>query len=422
MRDLALDIGPRNCILTNANVWSPDARWIVYDVRSTAVGEVFDGDRIERVNVETGEVQVLYEARHGAHVGVATYHPIEDAVIFIQGPEKPTTDWSYSAAHRQAIIVYADQPNVAIPLEARDLTPPFTPGALRGGTHVHMFSPDAQCVSFTYDDAIVGNSARNVGVSALGRSVTVPKTHPRNRDGRSFSVIVTETTAHPQPGSDQIGRAYEDAWIGNRGYRRADGKWQSRALAFIGDLSIGNGQTVAELFVVDLPDDLTIAGPQSLCGTTIQFPAPPRGTLQRRLTFTIDRPFPGLQGPRHWPRSSPSGDHIAFLMRDNAGMVQLWTIPTIGGLPRQLTHSPSPIASAFTWSGDGQWIAYIAADAVWVVRTETGQSQRVSLIHENGSLLPLAAIISPDGARIAYQCRSGSANAINQIRVCEISG
>ena len=42
-------------VLTNINVWSPDSRWIVYDVR--AVDSVFDGTRIEKVNVETGEVQ-----------------------------------------------------------------------------------------------------------------------------------------------------------------------------------------------------------------------------------------------------------------------------------------------------------------------------------------------------------------------------
>ena len=45
---------PRSHILTNANVWSPDGEWIVYDVRS---GRGFDGLRIERVNVRTGEVQ-----------------------------------------------------------------------------------------------------------------------------------------------------------------------------------------------------------------------------------------------------------------------------------------------------------------------------------------------------------------------------
>ena len=59
-------------LLTNANVWSPDGEWIVYDVRSDAAGATFDGTRIERVHVPTGRVEVLYESQHGAHCGVAS--------------------------------------------------------------------------------------------------------------------------------------------------------------------------------------------------------------------------------------------------------------------------------------------------------------------------------------------------------------
>ena len=83
---------PHGHVLTNINVWSPDSRWIVYDVRSVDSG--FDGTRIEQVNVETGEVQVLYEARDGAACGVVTYHPREPKVVFIHGPERPSPDWS----------------------------------------------------------------------------------------------------------------------------------------------------------------------------------------------------------------------------------------------------------------------------------------------------------------------------------------
>src|SRR5213595_2327943 len=85
-------------ILTNANVWSPDGRWIAYDTRYAPAGSVFDGCRIERVNADTGEVQVLYESRHGAHCGVVTWSPVEEQVAFILGPEHPTADcWTYGA-------------------------------------------------------------------------------------------------------------------------------------------------------------------------------------------------------------------------------------------------------------------------------------------------------------------------------------
>ncbi|HEY8505901.1 MAG TPA: hypothetical protein VIL46_15055, partial [Gemmataceae bacterium] len=67
-------------ILTNAGVWSPDSEWVVYDVRSDPAGTIFDGTRIERVHVSTGEVQVLYESRDGACCGVATCSPVDDRV------------------------------------------------------------------------------------------------------------------------------------------------------------------------------------------------------------------------------------------------------------------------------------------------------------------------------------------------------
>ncbi|MCX6906825.1 MAG: hypothetical protein NTY01_02155, partial [Verrucomicrobia bacterium] len=71
--ELQVTRGPGGRILTNTGVWSPDSQWIVYDTRSDASGEKFDGNRIEMVNVRSGEVRVLYESRNGAHCGVATF-------------------------------------------------------------------------------------------------------------------------------------------------------------------------------------------------------------------------------------------------------------------------------------------------------------------------------------------------------------
>jgi len=113
--------GPGGRILTNTGVWSPDSEWIVYDTRSDAAGELFDGRRIEIVRVETGEVRVLHEATNGAHCGVATFHPRESMVVFILGPENPTPDWTYNAWHRQGVIVDALNPGRHRNLDARDI-------------------------------------------------------------------------------------------------------------------------------------------------------------------------------------------------------------------------------------------------------------------------------------------------------------
>ena len=183
--------GPGGRILTNTGVWSPDSRWIVYDTRSDAAGDVFDGSRIEMVNIDTGEVKTIYESKHGAHCGVATFHPIEDRVAFILGPENPTPNWQYGISHRQGAIVDVRRPGIAINLDARDLSPPFTPGALRGGSHVHVWEPRGQWVSFTYNDALVEPDIRDVGVSVPTRAVKVRKNHPRNHDGDHFTARAT---------------------------------------------------------------------------------------------------------------------------------------------------------------------------------------------------------------------------------------
>ena len=398
-------------ILTNANVWSPDGEWIVYDVRSDAEGALFDGERIEMVNVTSGEVRRLYTAKNDAKCGVATFNPRQMRVAFILGPEHPTDDWQYGPSHRQGVMVDVDFPERATNLDARDLTPPFTPGALRGGSHVHVWSTDGQWLSFTYNDALLGafkdetdSDLRNVGVGAPHPKVRVKGDHPRNHDGVLFSVLVTRTKANPKPGSDEIKRAFEESWIGTRGYLRPDGTRQKRALAFQGEVVTTQGKTVSEVFVVDVPDDVSrssVDGP--LEGTLTKRPLPPLGTGQRRLTRTENRLFPGIQGPRHWLKSSLDGSQIAFLRRDDVGVVQLWSVSPNGGEPRQITHDPWNIASAFTWNPSGQLLTYVADNSVFVVTTSTGESVRLTPRSVDESApLPLACVFSPDGKRIAF--------------------
>lgn len=419
----------RGHILTNIGAWSPDGQWLVYDTRSDKAGDLFDGSTIERVHVETGEAQILYRSQNGAHCGVATYHPQSDRVVFILGPENPSADWQYCPFHRRGVFVDAAAPLVARNLDARDLTPPFTPGALRGGSHVHVFSPDGQWVSFTYEDHVLSRFAepgpghdlnqRNIGVSVPAGSVRVSKVHPRNHDGECFTVLVTRTVAEPRRGSDEIKRAFEEGWIGCDGYRRADGSWQRRALAFQGQVVTEKGDTISEVFVVDLPDDLTRPGNGPLAGTESRAPSPPAGVVQRRLTFTAHRKHPGLQGPRHWLRSSPDGSRIAFLMKDDAGIVQLWTISPNGGEPRQITRNPWSIASAFSWSPDGNRIGFVMDNSVWTADAATGQCTRLTARTPDASApRPEACIFSPDGRMVAFvRHLADSGQSFNQIFV-----
>lgn len=426
--------GPGGRILTNTGVWSPDSEWIVYDRRSDPAGDNFDGDSIEMVNVRTGEVRELYRAKNGAHCGVATFHPHEWKVVFILGPEHPTADWQYGPFHRQGVIVNVvidkgSAAPVAMSLDARDLTPPFTAGALRGGTHVHVWDAAGDWVSFTYEDhvlaqfaqAMPGNDVnlRNVGVSVPGHAVQVDKGHPRNHDGDYFTVLVTRTTANPKPGSDEIKRACEEGWIGTNGFERVDGTRHHRALAFQGQVVTDRGETISEVFIADLPGDLTQPGDGPLAGTEMRMPFPPKGCVQRRLTFTAERKFPGIQGPRHWLRSSPDGSRIAFLMKDDAGVVQLWTVSPNGGPMRQVTRNPWSIASAFTWSPDGRRVGYAMDNSICVTDVASGKTDRLTARTDDGNApRPEACVFSPDGGKLAYvrRVREGGQPA-NQIFV-----
>lgn len=421
--------GPGGRILTNTGVWSPDSEWIVYDCRPDPAGERFEGTTIEAVHVRTSEIRELYRAKNGAHCGVATFHPTRRAVVFILGPEFPTPDWQYGPYHRQGVVVDWDQPGLARNLEARDLTEPFTPGALRGGTHVHVWHPAGDWVSFTYEDHVLAQfrtatasndvNQRQVGVWVPNPPVKVDRDHPRNHDGTGFAVVVTQTQAAPTPGSDEIARAFEEGWIGTNGYVRPDGTRQRRALAFQGQVAGRSGEPFAEVFVVDLPEDLTRPGRGPLAGTAARAPAPPAGVSQRRVTFTETRRFPGIQGPRHWLRSSPDGSRIATLMKDDSGIVQIWTVSPNGGPPRQLTRNPWPVASAFSWSPDGRYLAHVMDNSVCLSDAATGATRRLTPRSADAlAPRPEACVFSPDGKKIAFVRRRGTGpDAANQICV-----
>lgn len=420
-------------VLTNVNVWSADSAWIVYDTRSR--DDQFSGTTIERVHASSGAVDVLYTAKDQANVGVVTAHPREERVIFIHGPEKPSADWSYGMTRRRGVWIDTAGPRNIRALDAMTYGSHFVPGALRGGSHVHVYSPDGGAVSFTYDDEILARfgadpsnaydvNQRNVAVSVPAGPVRVNRDHPRNHDGEWFSVVVTRTTNVPTPGSDEISRACEEGWIGTNGYLRADGTRQPRALAFQGTVTAASGEKHVEVFVVDLPADLTVAGELPLQGTATRRPAPPAGTKQRRLTFTDARRFPGLAPvPRHWLRSSPDGAAIAFLMKDDAGVVQLWTVSPKGGEPRQITRNPADIASAFTWHPDGLHIAHVMDGSVCLTRVDTGETRRLTPRPSDATDFPrpFACVISPDGRRVAYtRSVAGPAGRFDQIFVLDL--
>ncbi len=417
MQEVMLTSGEKGHMLYHAQYFSPDDQWIVYDTRNddTKIGE---NCCIELVHTETGQVVQLYktqnQTRFGPGVGAATFSPVLDKVLFIHGLRNADALKPYDFTRRTGVAVSLEHPHMPVFVDARDDMQPFTAGALRGGTHAHNWSADGQWISFTYNDAVMQaletkvrigvKDLRMVGVMAPLGPVNVPGADNAERfGGEMFSVVVTIVDDYPIPGSDQIDRAYEEGWVGENGYIRADGIRQERALAFLGDVRDTNGNKVTEVFVVDIPSGVDRKAPgQLLEGTPYTRPSPPRGASQRRLTWTTGNKFPGVQGPRHWLKSTPDGEQIFFLMKDEQENVQVHSVSPRGGRINQVTANAFSVETSFSVSPDGQFLAYGSGGRVFVTHIASGETRPVSPPLGEGQEALQAVNWSSNGKMIAY--------------------
>ncbi len=223
----------KNHDLDNNDNFSPDGKWLVYDTRDE-VTAIAGCSSIERVNIETGKTEVLYQINdnhdYGPGVGAVSYNPVENLVIFIHGipactPEKPYQQW-----RRTGVIISDNHPGIPVNMDARDVTFPYTAGALRGGTHRHEWSRDGKWIGYTYNDAVMKKLEDSTGIKWNLRTIGVSnQQHPvyvdndkggENVNGTWFSTVVVRVVPDPAPGSDEISNAASDSWIGSSGYRK----------------------------------------------------------------------------------------------------------------------------------------------------------------------------------------------------------
>jgi len=408
---------PRNHVLAPWDVWSRNNQWVVYDTRR-GEGGMGSNSNIEKVNVDTGEIVVLYETsdqtEFGPGCGTASYSPVEDKVVFIHGLRNCNAQRPYGFWRRTAVAVDEARPGEPIFIDARDVTHPFTPGSLRGGTHAHEWSGDGKWIGFTYNDAVMAElekrtgmlvELRTIGVATGHRAVQVDgDSEGENVDGIWFSALVVRVVPDPKPGSDEIKRAYNDSWIGTKGYQKPDGRWQ-RARAFQGKVIGKQGKELSEVFVVDVPERIDIPGELGpLEGTPTTFPMPPKGARQRRLTFTEDRTYPGIaQEPRHWLRSTADGSRISYLAQDHQGMNQVFFVSPLEGKPIQVTHHESSVQTTVSWSPDGEQIAYACDNSIYICHVAQGASfGRTTRVTDRSEQPPGIPIWSRDGKKIAF--------------------
>lgn len=413
MKEIQVTHDAKNHDLDNNDNFSPDGKWLVYDTRTEA-GGIGGNASIESVNIETGEIKSLFNVpdnhSYGPGVGAASYHPLENKVMFIHGLANCTEENPYQLWHRTGVIVDVNQPNAPICMDSRDVTFPFTPGALRGGTHRHEWRRDGKWIGFTYNDAIMKKledstgvkwNMRTIGVANQQKPVPVDKDNAgENVNGTWYSVLVVRVTPNPKPGSDEINNAASDSWVGTSGYKKPDGTMQN-ARAFIGSVRDKEGKPVDELFIVDIPDSLNIPGEYGpLEGTLKSFPMPPRGTIQRRLTHTANTHYPGCKGV---VRSSPDGTQIAYIAKDKNGIQQIFTMSPLGGEPVQITDHNSDVQSAVRWSPDNKSIIYLWDNSI--VRCEVSNrpfGERFKRLTAKTAEAPSNLVWSDDGTTIAF--------------------
>ncbi|MCP4376067.1 MAG: DUF3748 domain-containing protein [bacterium] len=374
--------------LSAVQCFSPDDEWIVYDTRIVS-GKLGLSGSLEKVNLQNGKMSVVYktpgQTQYGPGVGAGVYNPVSGSILFTRGLANCNFLRPYGLRRRVGMMLDESEGPSPRAIIARDITPPFTAGALRGGTHEHTWSGDGRWISFTYQDAVLAKldasgrrrlDRRTVGVCGPAGRVRVDHdANGENNDSSMFSVLVVRVDSKPRASSDQIEHAYGDSWVGTNGYIKPDGTRQKRAIAFQGIVLDDAGERVSEAFIVDLPDRIDIPGPLGpLEGTPTTRPVPPKGTTQRRLTHNTKRKYPGIQGPWHWLRSSPDGKWIAYLAKDDSGLAQIHLVSPNGGRGVQLTQNKWAVGSAFNWSPDGRYIAYAMDNSIFITDTQAGDT------------------------------------------------
>lgn len=397
--------------LNTGQVFSHDNEWIVFDHRNND-GDIKITDGIGIINVNTGEERLIYKVDnqtvHGPGVGAASFSPVENKVIFIHGIRNAAADKPYDFTRRTGVAINIKEPQQPIFMDARQVEPPYIIGALRGGTHAHSWSGDGQMISFTYNDYVLEQLAktdpkvkdlRTIGLMFPKKVVVYNPSNLENNDGEMFSVLAATVTENPKPGSNEIDKAFDECWIGTDGYLKSDGTKQHKAIAFQGNVKDLNGNTITEIFVADIANDITTTSFEPIvAGTENTRPAVPKGITQRRITFSKK----GATGPRNWLRSSADGSQVFFLSADDKDIVQAYSVSPNGGNIKQITKNPFSITSPINISPDGLYLSYIADQSVFVTEILTGISQRLTQQYVAPEKLNGAVVWSNDGRKLAF--------------------
>ena len=393
MTEKQLTFNAKTHALDNNDNFSPDGRFLCYDTRYMVFNtNLANSKSIEKVAIATGEETVLWQPEsvsgENAAPGVAavSYHPTENKVVFIHGPQLDEVDnrGYYDIRNRNGAIVSADGKGDFSIADLRDVATdrPTTPGAQRGGTHRHEYSRNGERIGFTYDDYLQQDYDRTIGYMEAHKSAPEGFSH-------YFTVLLKPTKkGESKPG--EIEKAYGDSWVDSLGSKRA----------FIGKVRAENGVDYeTSLFVAEISGSVDITSAYS--GDAHTYPEPPKGIKIRRLTHSIDDE--GIV------RGSYSGKQIAYLSKDDKGIFQVFVIPTDGSdladdpekRPVQVTQYTSD-AAYVRWHPSDKWLFSVSGGKVYASYVGGSTDFGKSILLTPDDLIREALVVSPDGSKLAY--------------------
>lgn len=211
-----------------------------------------------------------------------------------------------------------------------------------------------------------------------------------------YAAIVSDVVAEPRPGSDEINKAFDECWIGRKGYRTSDNREVRYAIAFQGNVLNKQGKTVTEIFIVDI-DEEKIKVDMRAVGNVGERPKVPKGIRQRRLTYGAN-----LSDFRHWLRSSEDGQYIYALAKDENGNNQVIRCAVNSGEFSFVTDNPFSISSPFNLCKENKKITFIAENNVFVYDMDSNECIQITHNGPNDPKVNGTPSFSPDGSFVVY--------------------
>ena len=382
--------------LDNNDNFSPDGKYLCYDTRYMVFNtNLANSKSIEKVEIASGKETVLWQpnsvsGENGAPgVAAVSYHPSENKVIFIHGPQLEEVEERgyYDIRNRTGAMVSAGGDGYFSKVDMRDVATerPTISGAQRGGTHRHEFSRNGKRIGFTYDDFLQQEYDRTIGF--MEADGDAPDGY-----GYYFAVLLKPAKkGASKPG--EIEKAYGDSWVDSLGSKRA----------FIGKVRAQNGVDYeSSLFIAEIPKDVDITS--AYAGDADSYPEPPKGIKIKRLTHTTTDE--GIV------RGSYDGKRIAYLSKDDQGILQVYLIPVDGSdkaedpkkRPVQVTNY-SADAGFVRWHPTDDWLFSVSEGKIYA--HDVGDSANLGnpILLTMTDLKREALVVSHDGRLLAYNVK-----------------